>query len=225
MSDAAPKPVAPMSFGHRLVYRTIRVMVTVVGKVAFRYEIRGAGNIPEHGAFILAPVHRSILDTPMSALVTPRIMRYMGKDSLWETGALASWFFTAIGGFPINRDAADRSAIRSAEAILERGEPLVMFPEGTRQSGPLLAEIRDGTAFLAARAQVPIIPVGIGGSERIMPVGSKLIYPRKLSFVIGEPIEPPESVDGRVPRSAVRAHSAKLAAALQELFDEAQMSI
>jgi 1-acyl-sn-glycerol-3-phosphate acyltransferase len=222
MSDTSEEVVQPMSLGHRLVYRTIRAFLIVVGKVAFRYSVRGSENIPADGAFILAPVHRSNLDSPMSAVLTRRIMRYMGKDSLWETGSAASWFLTAIGGFPVARDTADRSAIRSAEAVLDRGEPLVMFPEGTRKSGPLLAEILDGTAFLSARAQVPIIPVGIGGSEKVMPVGSKLIYPRKLTFVVGEAIQPPERVDGRVPRSAIRAQSAQLSEVLQDLFDRAK---
>ncbi len=227
MSGDNSEPIkgAAMSRLQRLVYRGIRAFLIGVGKIVFRYEVHGADHIPASGPFILAPVHRSNLDTPMSAVVTRRIMRYMGKDSLWNTGKAAAWFLTAIGGFPVDRSSADRSAIRAAEAVLARGEPLVMFPEGTRQTGPLVQEVRDGTAFLAGRSQVPIVPVGIGGSERIMPVGSKLIFPRKLVFVVGEPIAPPEKVKGRVPRSVLRELSSELHDTLQVLFDEAQSRV
>jgi 1-acyl-sn-glycerol-3-phosphate acyltransferase len=98
-----------------------------------------------------------------------------------------------------------------------------MFPEGTRQSGPLVEELFDGTAYVASRTQVPIIPVGIGGSEAMMPKGAKLPKPTKLVLLIGDPIPAPERNEGgRVPRSAVAELTRRLRGELQELFDEAQ---
>ena len=98
-----------------------------------------------------------------------------------------------------------------------------MFPEGTRCSGPVVEELFDGTAYVAAKAGVPIIPVGIGGSEAMMPKGAKFLHPSKLVLVVGDPIPPPERTEqGRMPRSAVAALTERLHGELQELFDDAQ---
>ena len=106
--------------------------------------------------------------------------------------------------------------------MLEAGEPLVLFPEGTRQSGPLVQPLFDGATYVAAKAGVPIIPVGIGGSERVMPKGSKMIYPRKCVVVIGTPIQTVVNGAERLPRSALKELSGNLLTELQRLFDEAQ---
>jgi 1-acyl-sn-glycerol-3-phosphate acyltransferase len=81
----------------------------------------------------------------------------------------------------------------------------------------------DGAAYVAVKAGVPIIPVGIGGSERVMPKGSRMIYPRKCVMIVGEPITAHVDADGKVPRSAVRDVTDRLSAALQDLFNEAQL--
>ena len=113
----------------------------------------------------------------------------MGKESLWRSRAMG-WLLTALGGFPVQRGTADRDALRAAMAVIERGEPLVMFPEGTRQTGPKIAEMFDGPAYVACRTGAPIIPVGMGGTEAAMPVGSKGIRPVKMAIVIGDHITP-----------------------------------
>jgi 1-acyl-sn-glycerol-3-phosphate acyltransferase len=205
----------------RIVYTTCRTLVVWIGAVLFRVRVQGRENVPRSGGCIIAPVHRSNLDTPILGFITRRRMRYMGKDTLWKNKAMA-WFVSALGGFPVVRGTADREALRSCQAVLERGEPLVMFPEGTRKSGPVVKEIFDGPAFVASRAGVPIVPVGIGGSERVMPKGSKLIRPKKIVINVGKPILPPH-VDGRVPRRVVSELTEQLHASLQQLFDEADV--
>ena len=208
-----------MTLVDRVVYSTFRTLIVWVGTVLFRVRVEGRHNFPSHGACVIAPVHRSNLDTPILGFVTRRRMRFMGKDTLWRKGPLA-WFLSALGGFPVVRGTADRDALRACQAVLERGEPLVMFPEGTRQSGPLVRELFDGPAFVAARAGAPIVPIGIGGSERVMRKGSKLIRPKKIVLVVGEPLVPPP-VEGRVPRRVVSELTQRLHETLQQLFDEA----
>jgi 1-acyl-sn-glycerol-3-phosphate acyltransferase len=186
-----------------------------------RTKVIGRHNIPAHGPFLLAPIHRSNVDTPLAAAVTRRRLRFMGKDSLWKVPAIG-WIMSALGAFPVTRGSADREALRTCIAVLEQGEPLVLFPEGTRQSGPVVQPLFDGAAYVAVKAGVPIIPVGIGGSEMVMPKGKKMIRPHKCVVVIGEPITAALDSEGRVPRSAVRDVTASLASDLQRLFDEAQ---
>src|SRR4029077_15075679 len=97
-------------------------------------------------------------------------------------------------------------------------------PEGTRQSGPVVCEMFDGPAYVACRAQVPILPVGLGGTEAAMPKGQRMPPPRQLTIVVGRPIAPPPPTDrGRVSRHAVKALTAQLRDEIQVLFDEAQV--
>jgi 1-acyl-sn-glycerol-3-phosphate acyltransferase len=177
---------------------------------------------------VLAPVHRSNIDTPLVAGVTPsdRRLCYMGKDSMWRH-KVPGWLFTGLGGFPVKRGMADRAALRLCLDVLNRGEPLVVFPEGGRRSGPVIGEISEGAAYLAIRAGVPIVPVGIGGSERAMTKGSWKLRPVRTSVVIGPPLYPPVAGagSGRAPRRVVHELTERLRAEMQRLFDEAQARV
>jgi 1-acyl-sn-glycerol-3-phosphate acyltransferase len=211
-----------MSRTQDVMYSVVRGAIVGFSKVWFRLEVHGRENVPTEGPFIVSPIHRSNLDTPVLGALTTRRLRYMGKESLWTSRPMG-WFLTALGGFPVQRGTADREALKAALACVERGEPLVMFPEGTRQSGPVVAEMFDGPAYVACRTGAPIIPVGFGGTEAAMPKGSKFVRPVKMVMVIGEPlVPPPPKESGRVSRRAVRELTAELGEAIQGLFDEAQ---
>jgi 1-acyl-sn-glycerol-3-phosphate acyltransferase len=204
-----------------LWYRSIRAIVVGFCALFWRLEVVGKENVPATGPFILAPVHRSNVDFAIVASVSKRKMRYLAKDSLWKLGLGRIW--ESLGAIPVARGTADRIAMRQLEETLASGQPVVMFPEGTRQSGPEVQPLFDGPAYVAARAGVPIVPVGIGGSERAMPKGSKMIKPGKIVLVVGEPLEPEARVDGaRVPRRAVAELTSSLKDEVQRLFDEAQ---
>ena len=207
----------------RFWYAVVRGLIAIIAKLFGRITVVGGEHIPAEGAFILAPVHRSNVDFALTSIVTRRPMRYMGKDSIWKTRLLGR-FVSMLGAFPVHRGTADRDALNACIKIVEGGSPLVMFPEGTRCSGPVLEELFDGTAYVAARAGIPIVPMGIGGSEAMMPKGAKLPHPTKLVLLIGEPIAAPARTEaGRVPRSAVGELTKRLHMVLQDLFDEAQV--
>ena len=214
-----------MGAGPRLVYRGLRRALLVLAKLLVRVDVSGLPHIPETGGFILAPGgHRSILDTPMAGLASPRVLRFMGAETYFNIPVLGS-FLRAMGGFPVERAMTDRLALRLSEEVLRNGEPLVVFPEGTRQEGPIVQPLKEGAAFLACRAEVPIIPVGLGGAERAMPKGARYVKPSKVTIIVGEPIYPPERAEGeRVKRSAVRSLSDELRERLQDLFDQAQIT-
>jgi 1-acyl-sn-glycerol-3-phosphate acyltransferase len=205
------------------LYRFCRGAVAGFSRVWWRESIEGRQHVPASGAFVLAPVHRSNVDTLLAATVTRRRMRFMGKDSLWSK-KWSAWLLSALGGFPVHRGTADREALRQCEEVLRGGEPLVIFPEGTRRSGPKVLDLFEGAAYVAARAGVPIIPVGIGNSEAAMPKGSKFLKPVRVAVIVGPPILPPPRTEegGRVSRRAVHELTATLGAELQRLFDLAQ---
>lgn len=205
----------------RLLYDTFRNLLVGLFRGWFSIEIIGRQNIPTSGAFILAPVHRAYIDTPLVCAVTRRRLRYMGKEEAFGN-RFGNWCLRSVGGFPVSRGEADREALRRAEEVLQLGQPLVMFPEGTRQAGPIVEEVFDGPAFVAGRAGVPIVPVGIAGSDVAMPPHAKSIKRTKVTMVVGEPVPPPAKNDrGRVPRSATKAFTEELRAAIQEVYDEA----
>lgn len=206
-------------------YAFVRSAVVGSCRLFWREVVEGAENVPAHGPFILAPVHRSNVDTPLVAAVTRRRLRYMGKDTMWKLRPFG-WLWSALGAFPVHRGHADREALSRCREVLAEGEALVVFPEGTRRSGPSVEDLYEGAAYLAIRAQVPIVPVGIAGSEAAMPRGARFIKPVKVHVVVGPPIEPPPpGPGGRAPRQAVRKLTQVLQDELQARLDEARMRL
>ena len=219
--DAAAR--SRQSWWGRIVYRVLWWVVFALIKALFRIRVQGRANLPR-GPFILSPVHRSFIDTPIAGMVTSRRLRFMGKESLWEIKPLGV-LLSVLGGFPVERGTADRVALRAATDVLALGEPLVMFPEGTRRVGDRVRreDMLDGPAFVAARVGVPIVPVGLGGTVRALPVGSWLPRPRRVVAVVGDPIPPPAKVGGRVPRRAVSELTDRLFEELGDLYVEARV--
>jgi 1-acyl-sn-glycerol-3-phosphate acyltransferase len=107
--------------------------------------------------------------------------------------------------------------------VLSAGEVLVLFPEGTRREGSVVEDVLEGAGFLSARSGAPVLPVGIGGSDRAMPRGAMLPRPRKVRLVFGELVPAPErSERGRVPRSAIHRQTLAIQDAIQAAYDLAR---
>jgi len=204
-----------------LFYEIVRFMVAGGSAVAFRTRIEGRDKLPATGGYVLAPSHRSMMDIPFAAWLSRRPLRYMGKVSLFRI-PVAGWFFRRLGGFEVARDGTDRKALRDSIAMLQGGEVLLVYPEGTRQNGPKIQPLQPGAAYLALRAGVPIVPVGLAGSEEILR-NHRLKFPRfrRVVMVVGDPIVSPPRDSGVVPREQVDALTARLHDALQVVFDEA----
>lgn len=215
---------AGQSVPDKIAYHTVRTIVTVFCRVWCRMSIEGRENFPESGPFILAPTHRSIIDSPVASGVYRKRMRFMGADKWWSNRYFGK-LLTALGGFPVSRGTADREALRRCIAVIEGGEPLVLFPEGERKSGPLVQPLFEGAAYVAMKTGVPIVPVGIGGSERVMPKGGRFIYPRKMHVIIGPALTMPHTDSPKEQRAAARQLTTELHAELQRLFDAAQASV
>ncbi len=204
-----------------LWYKIIRLIVGGGPSAAYRLRIRGRERLPAQGGYVLAPSHRSMMDIPFAAWLSRRPLRYMGKASLFRI-PVAGTFFRSLGGFEVARDGTDRKALRDSIEMLQAGEVLLLYPEGTRQHGPKIQPLQPGAAYVALRAGVPIVPVGIAGTEEILRShGGK--FPRfgRAAVVVGEPIVGPARAGGVVPREEVDALTARLHEALQTVFDDA----
>jgi len=203
------------------IYRLLRMLVHLLNALLFRTSVHRQGTVPAEGPVIIAPVHRSFIDFFVASEVTDRKLHYMAKDSLWRNPVLAR-ILPSVGAFPVHRESADREAMRRAQQVLEAGEVLILFPEGERRSGPVVADLHEGVAFLAARTGATVVPVGIGGSASVMPKGTRIPRPRHIHLEVGEALAPPErSGTGRVPRSRIHGLTEQLTASLQQLYDRA----
>jgi 1-acyl-sn-glycerol-3-phosphate acyltransferase len=198
-------------------YRVVALILRSLSWTLFRPTVVGRENIPLTGPVLIAPIHRSNADFVFTLYISLRKVFFMAKDGLFRT----RWFsrlLTHLGAFPVHRGAAtDREAMHAAEEVLRQGQALVLFPEGTRKSGRRVEPITDGAMFIAARSGATVVPVGIGGSEKAMPVGTRLPRPTKIRIVIGAPIAPPAS-EGRISRSQIAAKTEELRAALEAAY-------
>jgi 1-acyl-sn-glycerol-3-phosphate acyltransferase len=204
-----------------VLYRVVRFIVCGATRVYTRMSIDGRDRLPETGGYIFAPVHRSYIDTPISGYVSKRRMRFMGKDTMWKYERLGK-LFSALGAFPVSRGTTDREALKRCVEVLKDGEPLVLYPEGERKDGPVIQPLFDGATFVAAKAGVPIYPIGIGGSAKVMPRHAKFVFPHKVHVIVGEPIVVETNDKGRASREMLRDATERLHTELQRLFDEAQ---
>jgi 1-acyl-sn-glycerol-3-phosphate acyltransferase len=205
-----------------MFYRFVRFIVAGGSSAAYRARFVGRENLPAQGGYILASSHRSMMDIPFAAQLSPRPLRFMGKASLFKVPVLG-WLFRVLGGFEVQRDGSDRKALRESISMLQGGEVLLVYPEGTRQNGPKIEPLQPGAAYLALRAGVPIVPVGMAGTEEILrSEGQHLPRFGRVTIVAGPPIVPaPRTGSGVVPRAEVDALTAELHEALQQVFDAA----
>lgn len=184
-----------------------------------RLRVRGLENVPKTGAFIYAPNHVSYVDPIVAglALWPHRVINFMAKAELFRIPLFAP-LIRAVRAFPVQRGSGDRDAIRHALALLADGQPVLVFPEGTRapdDSALLPGEL--GVALLAARSGAPVIPVGLIGTARIIPRGKPIFVPRTCEVRIGAPLDLPMLRGGSARREQLEAATAAVMSAIAHL--------
>ena len=203
-------------------YQSARFVLVGGCYLLFRMKVRNTEVVPASGAYVVAPTHRSILDTFIAASVTRKRVRFMGKQELWANPA-ASWLLSALGGFPVDRGAGS-GAVKAALSVIDEGEPVVVFPEGTRRHGDTIEDLQQGAAYLAVKRGVPLLPVGIAGTEEILARGRAIPRLKKVAVMIGRPIHP-RTAGKTVDRAEVTRLTEELEQELQRLYDDANRLI
>lgn len=205
-----------------VLYRVARGLLRIVVNPYLRLRAENVQVLDLPGATVLAPVHRSNLDSALLATQSSRRIRALGKESLFTTPGV-SYLCAALGAIPVRRGEADRDALKAAKALLDAGETMIVFPEGGRQKGAVVAELFDGAAWLAARTGARVIPVGIAGTGAALPEGSRWLRRSTVAIVAGDPIAAPVGDGGgRVTRQQLQAFTAELADQLQKAQDRAE---
>ena len=168
-------------------YRLAQFLSYCYLKCFHRFEVNGLGNVPPKGGFILACNHLSYLDPPAVGCRIPRNLHYFARDSLFF-GPLGL-LITKLNSIPVNRDQLDLGTLRKVLSVLKGGEPVLVFPEGTRSPDGTLQKSQKGLGLLVHKSGVPVLPARLHGSFEIL--GKGKLFPRigrKLYLNIGSPI-------------------------------------
>jgi 1-acyl-sn-glycerol-3-phosphate acyltransferase len=165
-------------------YRLAQCLSFVYFKTFHRFEVNGLDNIPEDGAFLLASNHISFLDPPALGCKINRNLHYFARDSLF-VGPLGL-LIRRLNSIPVNRGQLDLRTLKLTLSVLNSGEPLLVFPEGTRSLDGNLGKPKKGIGLLIDKAKCPVVPARIRGSFEIL--GKGKIFPRlgrKLTITYG----------------------------------------
>jgi glycerol-3-phosphate dehydrogenase (NAD(P)+) len=175
-----------------IVYWLVRAVLQPFFLIYFRMSRIGREHIPAEGPVIIASNHRSFLDPFVIATMARRPMYYVAKKELfvwrWE-----AWLLNALGAFPVDRGAGDPEMIKTAEAILRRGDILLMFPEGTRTRPGALGKPKRGVGRLALETGAPVVPVAVIGTEAVR--RGWRFRPHKVRIRAGRPLHFPHVED------------------------------
>lgn len=173
------------------VYYAGRWVTWLILLLFTRWRVTGKENIPAHGPLLIVANHLGVADPPILGAVIPRKMVFLAKEELFQA-RYSSYFIRNFGTLPVRRGGLNREMLKQAEHWLAQGMALVMFPEGSRSQDRRLQPALPGTALLASRIKVPILPVGITGTEKIRGLGWCLRRPR-ININIGAPFQPPSN--------------------------------
>jgi len=176
--------------------------------------------IPSQGPVVLSGNHLSNMDPIFLALVRWRPVYYMAKVELFSINALFSTLLRGVHAFPIRRGEADRSAIATAGRLLAEERIVGVFPEGTRSGGEL-GEGLGGAALVALRAGCPVVPVGIHGTQDIMPEGARMPRLPRVTIAVGDPIDPSDHVVGSR-REQVESMTGAIMQSIETMYIEAE---
>jgi 1-acyl-sn-glycerol-3-phosphate acyltransferase len=197
--SAEPEPspaeaVRPRRAG--FTYALGRTLISPLARMLYRPRIEGRDNVPREGAVIFASNHLSFIDSVAIPVAAPRPVHFLAKSSYFEGTGLSGWasktFFEAIGAIPVRRGAGQAAldALDLQRQLLDDGLAVALYPEGTRSLDGRLYKGRTGVAFLALQTGAPVVPVGLIGTDKVMPVGAKLPTMReRVTVRFGRPLD------------------------------------
>jgi 1-acyl-sn-glycerol-3-phosphate acyltransferase len=164
-------------------------------KSTFRPWVTGTHNIPKTGAVILASNHLSFIDSVFLPLVIDRNVAFLAKSEYFTGKGLKGWatkmFFKATGMLPIDRSGgkASEASLNTGLKRLATGNVLGIYPEGTRSPDGKMYRGRTGVARMILEGHVPVVPVAMIDTEKVMPIGTRIPKVRRIGVVIGEPLD------------------------------------
>ena len=171
------------------MYRGLRWLLPKIVMPYLRMSVEGQGNVPESEPVIFAANHLSFIDSIVLPLSVPRPIYYLAKADYFESWR-TRWFFRGAGTVPTKRGKGEgRGALEAGVEILRSGDPIGIYPEGTRSPDGRLYRGKTGPVRMALEADVRIIPVGIEGTDQAQPIGQYKISRHPVTVRLGEPLD------------------------------------
>ncbi len=164
-------------------------------KTVFRPWVSGLENIPRTGAVILASNHLSVIDSVFLPLVVDRRIYFLAKSDYFVGRTFKGWaikhFLLGTGMLPIDRSGgkASEASLNTGLGVLAKGDVLGIYPEGTRSPDGKLYRGRTGVARMVLEAHVPVVPIAMIDTEKVMPMGTKMPKVHRIGIIIGEPLD------------------------------------
>lgn len=202
-----------------MLYSILHVLVSFLAKWFFRLKVIGVENIPEKEGIIIASNHLSYLDIPLLGCSVKRHLDFMGKKELFHIPALG-YIFRILGGFPVDREKLDRSAMREAVRRLNKGRAIVIYPEGSRSRDGKLQSGKPGVGLIVKLSGKRVVPVAIRGTDKAMPVGSWFIRPARVSIRFGRPIDFSKLIKKEKDKECIEKITEKIMEAIRRLNEE-----
>ena len=205
-----------------LLYTIGKLTVAPALRLAFRPHVEGLEHIPATGGAIFASNHLSVADELLLGTVVPRHLAFWAKSEYFKgtgvKGGISKFVLTGLGAIPVER-AGGRAALTAFDAaipVLKAGDLVAVYPEGTRSPDGRLYRGRTGTVRLAIAAGVPIIPVGVTGTDKAQPIGTRVPRPgrAKITMKFGKPLDFTGRPDDR---TSLRAMTDEMMAEIQKL--------
>jgi 1-acyl-sn-glycerol-3-phosphate acyltransferase len=202
----------------RAWYRFVLVVTSALFRALCRVEIDGQSNVPEKGPLILASNHLHVFDPPLALAALPYRKITVLVAEKWAETWPASWLLKSMGAIFVHRGEVDREALNKCLAVLEQNGMLGLAPEGTRSRTGTMQRGKPGIAYLATKANVPILPMGISGQNQIFAGWKRLRRPR-VDVRIGQPfwLQP---VQGRNKSVQLQARSDEVMRRIADLVSE-----
>lgn len=208
-----------------LLARFVRATLARMLLVVLRTRVTGAENLPAGGA-MLAGNHVSYMDPIVLWCASPRPVHFMAKAELWDN-TIIRYFLPRLWGFPVRRGEPDRAAITTATDLLKAGNLVGVFPEGSRaqDASAELGAAHGGAAFIALRAEVPVVPVAFVGTGDVWPRGAKLPRLARTYIQIGAPVIPAEILPDGGRKERVEALTAAIMDAIARELEQLRRSV
>ena len=170
-----------------MIYYLTYFFTKAVSFFYFPRRVYGKEHIPAKGSFIIASNHVSNLDPVVLGISTTRRINFMAKIELFQKQPVG-FILKELGAFPVKRGEADLGALKEALKRLKKGTPVLVFLEGTRRIGNAPSQAQPGIGFLAVKSGVPVIPVFVSGTEKVMPPGSRSFTRNPVAVHFGPPV-------------------------------------
>ena len=167
-------------------FHLVRLFSLTFFKFFHSFRTSGTDNLPP-GPLILAPNHASYLDPPATGCGLFRVTYYLARHTLFKP-PIASWLLPSIGSIPVNQNSPGPSSLKNIFEVFKNKGTLVLFPEGQRTYDGNLRKAEPGIGMIAARANVPVVPVHIIGSREAMPRNGRWHPFRPIRVVYGKPM-------------------------------------